>query len=314
MASRHDDRWLITAVLLHVIAVERWKLAAAPLALAITFVFLTIDLTFFGANLLKLFQGGWLPILIGACIFTVMTTWKTGRRVVAERLVARAIPIDHFLEVITAAPPLRVPGTAVFMTAQAARHSAGAGAQPPPQQILTSGVVVLTVNTAPVPHVADDERSTVDSLGFGISASGCGVRVHGRPARPNALHAAGALGLDIDLTDITISWSETILARAPGMARWRKKLFVVMTRNRRPRDGGVLPPAAALVEFSSRSLARRQTAAPAPICVHSQRSPQVRRNAPVARHSFVEAARPLPRSSSVPVLDEQETDHATIRR
>ena len=68
---------VITAVLLHVIAVERWKWPA-PMALAITAVFLTIDLTFFGANLLKLFQGGWLPILIGACIFTVMTTWKTG--------------------------------------------------------------------------------------------------------------------------------------------------------------------------------------------------------------------------------------------
>src|SRR5258706_2506846 len=73
---------VITALLLHVIAVERWKWPQ-PLALAITVVFLTIDLTFFGANLLKLFQGGWLPILIGACIFTVMTTWKTGRRVVA---------------------------------------------------------------------------------------------------------------------------------------------------------------------------------------------------------------------------------------
>ena len=223
---------VITAMLLHVIAVERWKWPR-PMALSITFVFLTIDLTFFGANLLKLFQGGWLPILIGACIFTVMTTWKTGRRVVAERLVARAIPIDHFLEAITAAPPIRVPGTAVFMTAQPRGIPPALAHNLRHNKMLHEHVVLLTVSTAPVPHVADDDRITLEPLGFGIFSVRLVYGFMEDPHVPNALHAARALGLDIDTDDITYFLGrETILVTGRrGMARWREKLFVFMTRN-----------------------------------------------------------------------------------
>ena len=223
---------VITAVLLHVIAVQRWHWPQ-PMALAITFVFLTIDLTFFGANLLKLFQGGWLPILIGACIFTVMTTWKTGRRVVAERLVARAIPIDHFIDAITASPPMRVPGTAVFMTAQPRGIPPALAHNLRHNKMLHEHVVLLTVNTAQVPHVADDKRLTVDSIGYGIFIVRLVYGFMEDPHVPNALHAAQALGLEIDPGDITYFLGrETILVTGRrGMARWREKLFVVMTRN-----------------------------------------------------------------------------------
>src|SRR6185369_1638294 len=106
---------MITAILLHVVALERWRWPK-PAVYAMTAVFLTVDFTFFGANLLKVAQGGWVPLLVAASVFTLMTTWKTGRRIVAERLTARAIPIDHFMSAILASPPVRVPGTAVFMT------------------------------------------------------------------------------------------------------------------------------------------------------------------------------------------------------
>jgi KUP system potassium uptake protein len=223
---------VITAVLLHVIAVQRWHWPQ-PMALAITFVFLAIDLTFFGANLLKLFQGGWLPILIGACIFTVMTTWKTGRRVVAERLVARAIPIDHFIDAITASPPIRVPGTAVFMTAQPRGIPPALAHNLRHNKMLHEHVVLLTVNTAQVPHVADDTRLTVDAIGYGIFIVRLVYGFMEDPHVPNALHAARALGLEIDPDDITYFLGrETILVTGRrGMARWREKLFVVMTRN-----------------------------------------------------------------------------------
>jgi len=223
---------VITAMLLHVIAVERWKWPK-PMAFAITFVFLTIDLTFFGANLLKLFQGGWLPILIGAFIFTVMTTWKTGRRVVAERLVARAIGIDHFLSAITAAPPIRVPGTAVFMTAQPRGIPPALAHNLRHNKMLHEHVVLLTVGTAQVPHVADDDRITVDALGYGIFSVRLLYGFMEDPHVPNALHSARALGLDIDPGDITYFLGrETILVTGRrGMARWRERLFVVMTRN-----------------------------------------------------------------------------------
>src|SRR5438105_1753799 len=180
---------VITAVLLHVIAVERWKWPV-PMALAITAVFLTIDLTFFGANLLKLFQGGWLPILIGACIFTVMTTWKTGRRLVAERLVARAIAIDHFLEVIAAAPPIRVPGSAVFMTAQPRGIPPALAHNLRHNKMLHEHVVLLTVGTTPVPHLPDDQRLTVDPIGPGIFTVRVLYGFMEEPHVPQALHEA----------------------------------------------------------------------------------------------------------------------------
>src|SRR6185436_17649624 len=94
---------IITALLLHVIAVERWRWPV-PVAAAVTTAFLVIDLSFFAANLLKVFQGGWLPIAIGALLFTLMTTWKTGRRIVAERLVARAFPLEAFVTAVKTAP------------------------------------------------------------------------------------------------------------------------------------------------------------------------------------------------------------------
>ena len=108
---------VITAVLLHVVATERWRWPPA-VALGVTGVFLTVDLAFFGANALKIAHGGWLPLFIGALLFTLMTTWKTGRQIVAQRLTARAVPLEEFMARIAESRPARVPGTAVFMTAQ----------------------------------------------------------------------------------------------------------------------------------------------------------------------------------------------------
>ena len=108
---------VITAVLLHVVATERWRWPPA-VALGVTGVFLTVDLAFFGANALKIAHGGWLPLVIGALLFTLMTTWKTGRQIVAQRLTARAVPLEEFMARVAESRPARVPGTAVFMTAQ----------------------------------------------------------------------------------------------------------------------------------------------------------------------------------------------------
>ena len=108
---------VITAVLLHVVATERWRWPTA-LAFVVTGIFLAVDLAFFGANALKVAHGGWLPLIIGALLFTLMTTWKTGRKIVAQRLTERAVPLEEFMARLTDSRPARVPGTAVFMTAQ----------------------------------------------------------------------------------------------------------------------------------------------------------------------------------------------------
>ena len=116
-------------------------------------MFLTIDVSFFGANLLKLPQGGWVSLFIALLLFTAMTTWKTGRRLVAERLTARAFPLEDFVAAIAATPPTRVSGTAVFMTAQPRGTPPALAHNVRYNKILHEHVVVLTVTTAPVPYV-----------------------------------------------------------------------------------------------------------------------------------------------------------------
>ena len=223
---------VITAILLYVIMIERWHWPKAA-ALPVIAVFLVVDLTFFGANLLKVFQGGWLPILIGTFIFTLMTTWKTGRRIVAERLTARAIPIDHFMSVIVAAPPVRVPGTAVFMTAQPRGTPPALAHNLRHNKVMHEYVVILTVGTKPVPQVTPEEQITVESLGHGIFAMRLIYGFMQDPNVPDALRAAQSKGLAIDADDVTYFLGrETILVtHRRGMAIWREKLFVLMTRN-----------------------------------------------------------------------------------
>jgi KUP system potassium uptake protein len=223
---------VITALLLHVIATERWKWPL-PAALLVTGMFLSIDLAFFGANVLKIAHGGWLPLVIGAVLFTFMTTWKTGRRILAERLTARAIPLEDFMGAVVANPPVRVPGTAVFMTAQPRGTPPALAHNVRHNKVLHEYVVVLTVRTQPVPHVAADQQVTVQPLGENVFNV---VVLYGfmqDPNVPDALRIAREKGLRMDEEDVTYFLGrETILVtRRPGMAVWREKLFVLMARN-----------------------------------------------------------------------------------
>ncbi|RPH53639.1 MAG: potassium transporter Kup, partial [Acidobacteria bacterium] len=151
---------VITAVLLQVVATERWGWSPA-VAYTVTGIFLTIDLAFFGANALKITQGGWLPLVIGGLLFTLMTTWKTGRQIVAARLTARALPIEDFLTRVVNTRPARVPGTAVFMTAQPRGIPPALAHNLRYNKVLHEHVITLMVTTQPVPHVPPDQRATV---------------------------------------------------------------------------------------------------------------------------------------------------------
>ncbi len=223
---------VITAILLYVVATERWHWPT-PVAATVIGIFLVIDLAFFGANLLKVFQGGWLPLLIGVVIFTLMTTWKTGRRIVAERMAARAIPIEEFMASVTAAPPLRVPGTAVFMTAQPRATPPALAHNVRYNKVLHRHIVVLTVSTAPVPQVTGDDRVTVESFGHGVYNVRVQYGFMQDPDVPEALEIARTKGVAIDADDLTffLGRETIIVTNRPGMAVWREKLYVLMARN-----------------------------------------------------------------------------------
>jgi KUP system potassium uptake protein len=223
---------VITAVLLYVVATDRWHWPPAA-AFLVTGVFLLVDLAFFAANVLKIRHGGWLPLVIGTAIFTLMTTWKTGRRIVADRLSERAIPLDTFVAAIRERPPTRVPGTAVFMTAQPHGTPAALGHNLRYNKVLHRSVVILMVTTRPVPHVPDEERLTVRDHGSGVFELLVSYGFMEDPDVPAALIKAQAHGLVIDKDDVTYFLGrETLIAtRTPGMALWRERLFVLMARN-----------------------------------------------------------------------------------
>jgi KUP system potassium uptake protein len=223
---------VITVVLLHVVATERWKWPL-PAVLLVSGVFLTIDLAFFGANLLKVAHGGWLPLVIGTFIFTLMTTWKRGREILAERLTARAIPLEAFMASINGNPPVRVPGTAVFMSGQPRGAPPALSHNLRHNKVLHQRVVILTVRTEPTPHIPLDRQVSLNALGTGVFNV---VVIYGfmqDPNVPDALRLARAAGLEIDDEDITYFLGrETIIVTSrPGMAMWREQLFVLMARN-----------------------------------------------------------------------------------
>jgi KUP system potassium uptake protein len=223
---------VITALLLHVILTERWRWPL-PLALLVTGVFLSIDLAFFGANVLKIAHGGWLPLAIAALLYTLMTTWKTGRRILGERLAARATPLTEFFQSVEATTPLRVPGTAVFMSGQAHLTPVALVHNLRYNKVLHKHVVVLNVTTDPTPHVGGERSREIRRLGDGASHLIVRYGFMEDPDIPEALLAAAGDGLAIDPDDIAyfLGRETLIVTKQPGMARWREWLFVLMTRN-----------------------------------------------------------------------------------
>ena len=224
---------IITVLLLFIVMIERWKWPL-PVAVIVMGLFLTIDLAFFGANVLKIPQGGWLPLVVAALLFTCMMTWRTGRAIVGERMTSRAMSIEDFYKLVETLQPVRVPGTAIYMTGQ------GRGAPPALvhnmqyNKVLHERVVILNVITVKQPHCTDEERFTVDQLSHGIY----GVRLfYGFMEDPDVPHAlvaaARSLGLKFDYQDVVYFLGrETLLVtQRRGMAVWREKLFVLMSRN-----------------------------------------------------------------------------------
>ena len=223
---------VVTAVLLHVVAVERWKWP--PLAAGLmTAAFLSIDVAFLGANVIKIADGGWLPLAIGVGLLTLMTTWKTGRRIVGERLIERALPMKEFLSQIAANPPSRVPGTAVFMTGQPTGTPPALAHNVRHNKVLHQHVVLLTARTETQPYVPEDERITLERLADSIVYVVVRYGFMDDPDIPQVLSQLPDRGVALDPDDITYFLGrETLIVTARrGMARWREQLFVVMARN-----------------------------------------------------------------------------------
>jgi KUP system potassium uptake protein len=224
---------VITTLLLYVVARERWGWSRATTG-ALAAIFLTIDLAFFGANIVKIAHGGWLPLLIAAVAYVLMTTWKRGRRVLAERIQAEARPLEDFLHEVLQQGVTRVSGTAIFMNGTASRTPAALRHNLAHNKVLHDVVVFVTVKTQQVPYVPDQRRVEVENFGSGLYRMKIYYGFMQDPDIPRALDTAVAAGLPpVAPQDATYFLGrETIIATPrPGMAVWREKLFALIARN-----------------------------------------------------------------------------------
>jgi KUP system potassium uptake protein len=207
-----------------------------PLWLCIlaTGFFATIDLSFFIATLLKIADGGWFPLAIGACIFATMTTWRRGREILFQRLEEGAVPLQGFLTSLFKDPPIRVPGTAIFLTAtpdavpHALLHNLSHN------KVLHERVVFLTVEVRDVPWISFADRVTCEAMGHGCWRIRVRYGFMNRPDVTRALELCGALGLEFDLMETSFFLSRQKIVAVhggAGMAFWRDRVFAAMARN-----------------------------------------------------------------------------------
>jgi KUP system potassium uptake protein len=244
----------IDSILIFFVMRNLWHWPTA-LSAAISAFFLSIDLCFFCANLVKIFIGGWFPVVVGIVVYTLLATWKRGREVLFERLRPGAIALDPFIKSIHDHPPVRVPGTAVFLTAtqegvpHALLHNLNHN------KVLHERVVLLTVRAEDIPHVPDAQRVQIDPIGNEFYRLKVYYGFKDEPDLPRALELAKHKGLEFNMMETSFFLSRQTLVpttRAPGMALWREKLFAAMSRNASSATAFFKIPTNRVVELGTR--------------------------------------------------------------
>jgi KUP system potassium uptake protein len=224
----------ITSILFAVVARGRWGWSK-PRVLMLTGAFLLVDLSFLLANVVKLRHGGWVPLVLAISVYTLMSTWKRGRTQLNDIQAEGAMPLATFLASISRRPPVRVKGTAVFMTSSPDGVPVVLLHHLKHNKCLHDVVVLLSVQTRGVPEVEKSRRVTIEELGQGFHKI---VALYGfmeTPNVPDILKIAHKQGIPFPKMDTSyyLGRERLVIARKAKMWRWRKKLFAVMSRNAR---------------------------------------------------------------------------------
>jgi KUP system potassium uptake protein len=240
----------ITSILFHVVATREWKWPMFWTTL-LTLSFLSVDAAFFLSNIFKIKDGGWVPLAIAVGLYTLMSTWKRGRAMLTNILNAGSLPMDLFLQDVAKRKPLRVPGTAVFMTSTDQGVPVVLLHHLKHNKVLHEQVILMSIRTLEQPEIDEEERIKVEKLDQGFWRIIAYYGFMETPNVPELLHYAKPSGLRAKQMDTTffLGRERIIIAgsgaqkpgarRAPAdsnalrMARWRKKIFVIMSRNAR---------------------------------------------------------------------------------
>jgi KUP system potassium uptake protein len=220
------DTCLISVVLLTLWKWPKWK------ALPVLAVFFVVDMAYFGANLLKVPSGGWVPLVIGLVIFTLLTTWARGRQLMRERMAESTMPMEIFIK-SAAGSAQRVPGTAIFMASTSSGVPSALLHNIKHNRVLHERVIILTVQIAEVPYVEEENRAQCKTLGEGFYRVVLRYGFLEETDVPAALARVDLCGPPFEMmqTSFFLSRQTLIASKVPGMAIWREKIFAWMLRN-----------------------------------------------------------------------------------
>ena len=244
---------LITTVLTFYVIRYSWKYPLW-LCIAATGFFFVVDFAFWASNLLKLFDGGWFPLLIGGAIFTLMLTWKEGRRLLNEKLRSDAIDLPSFLDAVFVSPPARVDGTAVFLTAEMGTVPNALLHNLKHNKVLHANNLFVTVRNHETPWIGLDKRLEIDALGHDCWQVVINYGFKNDPDVPKALQQIKGRGCEMNPmnTSYFLSRDTVVPSIGHGMARWREKLFAQMHHNASGAADFLNLPNNAVVELGSK--------------------------------------------------------------
>jgi KUP system potassium uptake protein len=208
----------------------RWPLWAA---IALILPFLLIDLTFLGANMMKVFEGGWMPLALGGLVMIVMYTWRRGSRILFDKTRKSEVPLDPLVATLEKRPPQRVPGTAVFLTSDPTCAPTAMMHSLKHYKVLHEKNVILTIESAPEPRVDPSERVQIEPIGQTFSRVRLRFGFMESPNVPKALAIARKLGWQFDIMSTSFFLSRRTLRPAAhsGMPRWQDRLFIALARS-----------------------------------------------------------------------------------
>jgi KUP system potassium uptake protein len=223
---------VVTAMMGFVVIWRVWRWSPIAAA-ALTAPFLFLDLTFLAANLLKVFEGGWVPLALGAVVMLLMYTWRRGSRLLFEKSRKLEFPLADLVAMLERRPPQRVPGTAVFLTSDPASAPTALMHSLKHYKVLHEKNVILTIQTAPTPRIDPAERVRLEQISETFSKVTLRFGFMESPNVPKALAIARKLGWQFDIMSTSFFLSRRALKPAAhsGMPRWQDHLFIALTRS-----------------------------------------------------------------------------------